>query len=103
MTFTPSQPAARPARRRPTCRWSTTPETRHGITHSTGVSSGVVTPGLGFQHNCHMLMFDPQPGQRNSIAPWKRPITGGGPALFLRDGQAEVLIGSPPALARSRH
>jgi gamma-glutamyltranspeptidase/glutathione hydrolase len=66
-----------------------------GITHSTGVSSGVVTPGLGFQHNCHMLMFDPQPGQRNSIAPWKRPITGGGPALFLRDGRVEVLIGSP--------
>jgi gamma-glutamyltranspeptidase/glutathione hydrolase len=66
-----------------------------GITHSTGVSSGVVTPGLGFQHNCHMLMFDPEPGRRNSIAPWKRPITGGGPALFLRDGQVYLLIGSP--------
>jgi gamma-glutamyltranspeptidase/glutathione hydrolase len=66
-----------------------------GITHSTGLSSGVVTPGLGFQHNCHMIMFDPQPGRRNSVGSWKRPITGGGPAMFLRDGQVSVLIGSP--------
>jgi gamma-glutamyltranspeptidase/glutathione hydrolase len=65
------------------------------ITHSTGLSSGVVTPGLGFQHNCHMIMFDPAPGRRNSIGPWKRPITGGGPALFLRAGRPFLMIGSP--------
>jgi gamma-glutamyltranspeptidase / glutathione hydrolase len=65
------------------------------ITHSLGMSSGVVTPGLGFQHNCHMVMFDPAPGQRNSIAPWKRPITGGGPVLFLADGEVRLVIGSP--------
>lgn len=65
------------------------------ITHSLGMSSGVVTPGLGFQHNCHMIMFDPTPGHRNSIAPGKRPITGGGPVLFQRDGQPWLLIGSP--------
>lgn len=65
------------------------------ITHSLGVSSGVVTPGLGFQHNCHMLMFDPVPGRRNSIAPWKRPVTGGGPALFLQEGKVFLMIGSP--------
>jgi gamma-glutamyltranspeptidase / glutathione hydrolase len=65
------------------------------ITHSLGMSSGVVTPGLGFQHNCHMVMFDPTPGTRNSIAPWKRPITGGGPVLFLRDGNPFLVIGSP--------
>jgi gamma-glutamyltranspeptidase/glutathione hydrolase len=65
------------------------------ITHSIGMSSGVVTPGLGFQHNCHMVMFDPVPGRRNSIQPGKRPITGGGPALFLRDGEPVLLIGSP--------
>jgi gamma-glutamyltranspeptidase/glutathione hydrolase len=65
------------------------------ITHSLGMSSGVVTPGLGFQHNCHMVMFDPAPGRRNSIAPWKRPITGGGPALFLADGEVFLVIGSP--------
>ncbi|MCI0679385.1 MAG: gamma-glutamyltransferase family protein [Actinobacteria bacterium] len=65
------------------------------ITHSLGMSSGVVTPGLGFQHNCHMIMFDPAPGHRNSIAPGKRPITGGGPVLFKREGQPWLLIGSP--------
>jgi gamma-glutamyltranspeptidase/glutathione hydrolase len=65
------------------------------ITHSVGMSSGVVTPGLGFQHNCHMVMFDPVPGQRNSIAPGKRPITGGGPVLFTRDGVPSLVIGSP--------
>lgn len=65
------------------------------VTHSLGMSSGVVTPGLGFQHNCHMTMFDPVPGRRNSIAPWKRPITGGGPVLFLKDGRVFLLIGSP--------
>jgi len=65
------------------------------ITHSLGMSSGVVTPGLGFQHNCHMIMFDPTPGHRNSIAPGKRPITGGGPVLFQRDGEPWLLIGSP--------
>lgn len=65
------------------------------ITHSLGMSSGVVTPGLGFQHNCHMIMFDPKPGNRNSIAPGKRPITGGGPVLFMEDDAPWLLIGSP--------
>jgi gamma-glutamyltranspeptidase/glutathione hydrolase len=65
------------------------------ITHSLGMSSGVVHPGLGFQQNCHMVMFDPVPGRRNSIAPGKRPITGGGPMLFLREGSPYLLIGSP--------
>jgi gamma-glutamyltranspeptidase/glutathione hydrolase len=65
------------------------------ITHSLGMSSGVVTEGLGFQHNCHMVMFDPTPGSRNAIAPWKRPITGGGPTLFMHDGEVRLVIGSP--------
>lgn len=65
------------------------------ITHSIGMSSGVVTPGLGFQHNSNMAMFDPVPGSRNAIAPGKRPITGGGPVLFLKGGDLALLIGSP--------
>jgi gamma-glutamyltranspeptidase/glutathione hydrolase len=65
------------------------------ITHSLGMSSGVVHPGLGFQQNCHMVMFDPVPGRRNSIAPGKRPITGGGPVLFFKDGEPYLVIGSP--------
>jgi gamma-glutamyltranspeptidase/glutathione hydrolase len=65
------------------------------ITHSLGMSSGVVTAGLGFLHNSHMEMFDPVPGSRNEIAPGKRPITGGGPVLLVKDGKLRVLIGSP--------
>jgi gamma-glutamyltranspeptidase/glutathione hydrolase len=65
------------------------------ITHSIGMSSGVVHPGLGFQQNCHMVMFDPVPGRRNSIAPGKRPITGGGPVLFMREDRPYLVIGSP--------
>lgn len=65
------------------------------ITHSVGMSSGAVTPGLGFQHNCHMVMFDPVPERRNSIAPGKRPITGGGPALFCQGLEPRLMIGSP--------
>jgi gamma-glutamyltranspeptidase / glutathione hydrolase len=98
----PAEPIAAPARLPAAARDETTHVSvidgagnAAAITHSLGMSSGVVTPGLGFQHNCHMVMFDPAPGRRNSIAPWKRPITGGGPVLFLdRDG-VFLVIGSP--------
>jgi gamma-glutamyltranspeptidase/glutathione hydrolase len=65
------------------------------IVHSLGTSSGVVTPGLGFLHNNHMNMFNPHPGQPNSIAPWKRSITGGAPAVFARDNAAVLTISGP--------
>ncbi len=66
-----------------------------GITHSVGFATGVVTPGLGFMHNCHMINFDPRPGQPNSIAPGKRPAGGGAPVLVF-DGERVVMsMGSP--------
>ena len=66
-----------------------------GITHSLGNGSGVVTPGLGFMHNNHMMMFDPQPGHLNSIAPGKIPVTGGAPTIVLKDGRPVIVAGSP--------
>src|ERR1051326_8143159 len=57
------------------------------MTHTVCFGSGVVTPGLGFMHNNGMCMFDRRPGQPNSVAPRKRPIAGGGPALLF-DGDA---------------
>jgi gamma-glutamyltranspeptidase/glutathione hydrolase len=42
-----------------------------------------------------MLMFDPLPGQRNSIAPGKLPVTGGSPTLVFKDGQVVLAVGSP--------
>ena len=65
------------------------------ITHSIGSASGALTPGLGFLHNNHMIMFDPNPGRPNSVGPRKRPANGGDP-LFVFDGDELVLaIGSP--------
>ena len=66
------------------------------ITHSIGSASGVVTPGLGFLHNNHMIMYDPRPGQPNSIAPGKRPAHGGDPLMVFDDtGALVIAIGSP--------
>jgi len=94
-----SAPPARPAHAPPSETTHVTAVDADGngaaITHSIGMSSGVVTPGLGFQHNCHMIMFDPSRGSRNELAPGKRPISGGGPVLFTRDGRISLLIGSP--------
>jgi len=39
------------------------------MTHTLGLGSGVVTPGLGFMYNNAMMLFDPNPGQPNSISP----------------------------------
>jgi gamma-glutamyltranspeptidase/glutathione hydrolase len=71
------------------------------ITHSIGSGSGVVTPGLGFLHNNHMIQFDPRPGNPNSIAPTKHPNVGGGPVLALRDGELFMAMGSPAGGAKA--
>lgn len=63
--------------------------------HSSGSGSGVVTPGLGFVHNDHMIMFDPRPGRPDSIAPRKVPVHGGGPVIVTRGGRPWMSIGSP--------
>jgi gamma-glutamyltranspeptidase/glutathione hydrolase len=41
------------------------------MTHSLGMPSGVVTPGLGFMYNGCMGVFDPRPGRAGSLAPGK--------------------------------
>jgi gamma-glutamyltranspeptidase/glutathione hydrolase len=63
--------------------------------HSSGSGSGVVTPGLGFVHNDHMIMFDPHPGRPSSLAPRTVPVHGGGPVIVLKDGRPLMAIGSP--------
>ncbi len=66
-----------------------------GVTHSVGAGTGVITPGLGFMHNCHMTNYDPRPGMVNSIAPGKRGTGGGAPVFLFRDGRPVLSIGSP--------
>jgi gamma-glutamyltranspeptidase/glutathione hydrolase len=65
------------------------------MTHTACFGSGVVTPGLGFMYNNGMCMFDPRPGQPNSIASSKRPIAGGGPAIVFDDDAVRLVLGSP--------
>lgn len=67
--------------------------------------NGVTVPGLGFLLNNNMNNFAVQPGkpnlygvthgEANSIAPGKRPASSMAPTIVCREGQAELVIGTP--------
>ena len=65
------------------------------LTHTNGLCSGVVTPGLGFLYNNYMLAFDPVPGGPNSIAPGKKRLTGACPAILYKDDAPFMVLGAP--------
>ncbi|MGZ5672597.1 MAG: gamma-glutamyltransferase, partial [Burkholderiales bacterium] len=65
------------------------------LTHTLGTASGVVTPGLGFNYNNSMKLFDPIPGRKNSIAPGKARTTGMVPTMLLKDGKPVLIAGAP--------
>lgn len=67
------------------------------LTHSLGMSSGVITPGLGFMYNNSMVNFHPYAGHPNSIAPRKGRTTGMTPTIVYRGDQPWVVIGAPGA------
>jgi len=54
------------------------------------MGSRVVLPGSGVLMNNGIMWFDPRPGQPNSLAPGKRPLTNMLPVI-LRDGDKPVL------------
>ena len=54
------------------------------------MGSRVVLPGSGVLMNNGVMWFDPRPGQPNSVAPGKRPLTNMLPVI-LRDGDAPIL------------
>ena len=54
------------------------------------MGSRVVLPGSGILMNNGVMWFDPRPGQPNSMAPGKRPLTNMLPVI-LRDGPTPVL------------
>ncbi len=64
------------------------------LTHSLGMSSGVVTPGLGFTYNNAMIAFDPIPGGANSIAPGKRRVTGMCPTIVWKGREPFLILGA---------
>jgi len=65
------------------------------LTHTLGICSGVMTPGLGFLYNETMRLFDPIPGGPNSIAPGKARVTGMAPTILYRAGQPALVLGAP--------
>ena len=67
------------------------------LTHSLGMPSGVVTPGLGFMYNGCMAVFDPRPGRTGSIQPGKSRFTAMCPTIVFKEDDPYLVIGAPGA------
>ena len=67
------------------------------MTHSLGMPSSVVTPGLGFMYNGCMGVFDPRPGRAGSIAPGKARFSSVVPSIVFKDDRPHLVIGAPGA------
>ena len=65
------------------------------MTHSLGMPSGVITPGLGYMFNGCMGVFDPRPGRAGSIAPGKSRFSSLCPTIVFRGDQPYVALGAP--------
>jgi gamma-glutamyltranspeptidase/glutathione hydrolase len=65
------------------------------LTHTLGTGAGVVTPGLGFNWNNAMKLFDMRPGRPNSMAPGKARTTGMVPTLVFKDDRPWMIVGAP--------
>lgn len=55
--------------------------------------SGIVADGILL--NNHLGNFDATPGNKNSIAPGKRPVSSISPTILLKDGKPFLTIGTP--------
>lgn len=60
--------------------------------------SGITASGTGVLLNDQMDDFDKRPGQANSIAPGKKPLSSMSPTLLLKDGKPVATLGSPGGL-----
>ena len=65
------------------------------MTHSLGMPSGVVSPGLGFMYNGCMGAFDPRPGMPHSIHPGKRRFTAMCPTIVFKGDEPHIVVGAP--------
>ncbi|MDP6705133.1 MAG: gamma-glutamyltransferase [Alphaproteobacteria bacterium] len=65
------------------------------MTHSLGMPSGVVSPGLGFMYNGCMGVFDPRPGHADSLAPGKSRFSAMCPSIVFKDDVPFLVIGAP--------
>jgi gamma-glutamyltranspeptidase/glutathione hydrolase len=65
------------------------------MTHSLGMPSGVVSPGLGFMYNGCMGAFDPRLGMPHSIVPGKRRFTAMCPTIVFKGDSPYITVGAP--------
>mgnify|MGYP005807847835 CR=1 FL=1 len=65
------------------------------VTHSLGMPSGVITPGLGFMYNGCMGVFDPRPGRAGSLAPGKSRFSAMVPTIVFDGEKPTMVIGAP--------
>ncbi len=65
------------------------------MTHSLGMPSGAITPGLGFMYNGCMGVFDPRPGRAGSIAPGKSRFSSLCPTMVFDGGALRIALGAP--------
>lgn len=65
------------------------------MTHSLGMPSGVISPGLGFMFNGAMAVFDPRPGRAGSLAPGKSRFSSLCPSILFADEKPFMVIGAP--------
>ena len=57
--------------------------------------SKVTVPGTGMLLNNTMYIFDPHPGNANSIAPGKRMLSSMSPTIVLRNNKPFMALGTP--------
>jgi gamma-glutamyltranspeptidase / glutathione hydrolase len=67
------------------------------MTHSLGMPSGVITPGLGFMYNGCMGVFDPRPGRAGSLAPGKSRFSSVVPSIVFERDRPHIVLGAPGA------
>ncbi|MGG5809384.1 gamma-glutamyltransferase family protein [Falsiroseomonas sp. CW058] len=65
------------------------------LTHTLGVPSGVIPPGLGFMLNGAMNWYDPRPGRPGSIAPGKKRFSSMAPTIVFRGATPVATLGAP--------
>ena len=65
------------------------------VTHTLGMPSGVIPPGLGFMLNGAMNWYDPRPGRATSIAPGKRRFSSMSPLIVMEGDAPVATLGAP--------
>lgn len=67
------------------------------LVHSAGGSFGamVVSQSTGILQRNYTNLFNPEPGTRNSLGPWKRPLSHDSLTLVFKEGKPFITIGAP--------